>query len=186
MMKERSRTPKSWPAIATVFTNRQEKPVKLKTMLSKTSQKRSKIIFNSNKRHPLARFVTEETAALMFGIEPQQIYRIECWRNMVYVHGIGVSRFVSYADFPPVLGVAGPTFADFRRWRRRWYKRWRQRLAPEFWTRFFIYQFKQAETESDRQEWGELIAEVKALMSETELYKLRKLYSPEKYWQAGF
>ena len=155
-------------------------------MISKTSQRRSKIISKSKKPHSLARFVTEETVAFMFNIKSKQIYRIECWRNIVYVHGQGVSRFVSYADFPPVLGVSAPTFADFRKWRRRWYKRWGQKLAPEFWTNFFIYQFKQTQTKSDRQEWCELVGKVKELMSETELYKLRKLYSPEKYWQAGF
>ncbi|MDY6803016.1 MAG: hypothetical protein SXA11_04300 [Cyanobacteriota bacterium] len=123
---------------------------------------------------------------MMFGILPEQIYRIECWRNIVYVHGRGVSRFVSYADFPPVLGVAAPTLGDFRRWRRRWYKRWGQRLAPDFWTKFFADRLKQANSRGDRQEWRDLIAKVNELMSETELYKLRKIYSPEKYWEAGF
>lgn len=146
----------------------------------------SQIIYKSNSYHPFARFVTAETVALMFDLYPHQIYRIECWRYTVYVHAQGVSRFVSYADFPPILGVQAPNSSDFRRWRRRWYKRWRYQLAPEFWTKFFAYQFQQAASTAKRSDWGELVGQVKSLMSETELYKLRKLFSPEKYWLANF
>jgi len=60
----------------------------------------SKINHKSPVLHPLVRFVTEETAALLFNLKPEEIYRIDCWRHVVYVHGKGVSKFVSYADFP--------------------------------------------------------------------------------------
>ncbi|HAZ45331.1 MAG TPA: hypothetical protein DCZ55_12935, partial [Cyanobacteria bacterium UBA11371] len=55
--------------------------------------------------HRLARFVTKATAALLFNLKPEQIKRVECWRYVVYVNGEGVSQFVSYADFPPIVGV---------------------------------------------------------------------------------
>lgn len=75
----------------------------------------SKIIHKSPVLHPLARFVTEETIALLFEIKPEEIYRIECCRYVVYVYAKGISRFVSYADFPPILNVASPTSQDFSR-----------------------------------------------------------------------
>jgi hypothetical protein len=65
----------------------------------------SKIHHKSSVLHPLVRFVTEETAAMLFNLKPDEIYRIDCWQHVVYVHGKGVSKFVSYADFPPILGV---------------------------------------------------------------------------------
>lgn len=79
---------------------------------------------NSNSLHRLARFVTQ-TAAMMFNLEAEEIYQVERWANIVYVHGKGVSRFVSYADFPPVLGVASPSDQDFAFWRQRWKQRQR-------------------------------------------------------------
>ena len=63
----------------------------------------SKINHKSAILHPLVRFVTEETVALLLNLELEEIYRIDCWRHVVYVHGKGVSKFVSYADFPPIL-----------------------------------------------------------------------------------
>jgi hypothetical protein len=82
----------------------------------------SKIIHKSAIVHPLARFVTEQTVALMFNIQIEQIYQIQCWRYVVYVHGHGISKFVSYADFPAILEVEPPKAEDFVRWRKRWYK----------------------------------------------------------------
>lgn len=38
----------------------------------------SKISHKSVILHPLARFVTEETAALLFNLAPEEIYRIDC------------------------------------------------------------------------------------------------------------
>src|SRR6476469_8533299 len=59
----------------------------------------SKIIHKSSIVNPRSRFVTEETVALLFNISPEQIYRIDCCHNVVYVHAKGLSRFVSSADF---------------------------------------------------------------------------------------
>lgn len=142
----------------------------------------SKIIHKSAVIHPLARFVTEETVALLFNIEPEQIYRIECCRHMVYVHGQGVSRFVSYADFPPILGVEPPLAHDFVQWRKRWRKRWESNQAPEFWQEFYAYQFKHADSEPKLLEWGKLVNLVKSGLSEKALQQLRDVYSEEKYW----
>src|SRR6476469_581794 len=88
----------------------------------------SKIIHQSPIMHPLERFVTEETVALLFNISAEEIYRIECCRYMVYVHAKGISRFVSYADFPPIVGVNAIAPQDFG----RWYKRWKSKQAPAF------------------------------------------------------
>ena len=55
--------------------------------------------------HPLARFVTIEASALLLKVEAAQIKDIRCWPNVILVVGIGLSKFVSYADLPPILGV---------------------------------------------------------------------------------
>jgi len=95
------------------------------------------MIPTSKPKHPhrLARFVTKKTAALLCKIKSSDIYRIECWGNVVYVHGKGVSKFVSYADFGPILGVEPPSEADFVYWRKRWRKiqaPGQKNQAPEF------------------------------------------------------
>lgn len=140
----------------------------------------SKINHKSGVLHPLVRFVTEETAALLFNLDPEEIYRIDCWRHVVYVHGKGVSKFVSYADFPPILEVEAPTHQDFVRWRKRWKKRWKISLAPEFWTKFYKYQFKQASTEANLLSWGKLVAVVKSVLSVAAVEQLREAYRYEK------
>ena len=53
----------------------------------------SKINHKSPVLNSLVRFVTEETVALLFNLQPDEIYRIDCWRHVVYVHGKGVSKF---------------------------------------------------------------------------------------------
>ena len=142
----------------------------------------SKIIHKSPVLHPLARFVTEETVALLFNISPDQIYRIECCRYMVYVHAKGISRFVSYADFPPILAVELPKIQDFC----RWYKRWKGKKAPDFWTQFYIHQFKFATTADKQLAWGLLVAAVKSLFYETALQQLRDAYLYQKYRLENF
>lgn len=136
----------------------------------------SKIIHKSRILHHLARFVTEETVALLFKIKPEQIERIECWQYVVYVHGVGVSCFVSYADFPPILAVDAPTPIDFVRWR----KRWRSKFAPQFWQEFYTHQFECAFSIPELFEWGKLVARVKSALSEVVLQKLRKVFASEK------
>ncbi|MEG4588400.1 hypothetical protein QUA54_24750 [Microcoleus sp. MOSTC5] len=142
----------------------------------------SKIIHKSPVLHRLARFVTEETVALLFNISVDEIYRIECFRYMVYVHAKGISRFVSYADFPPILEVELPRIQDFG----RWYKRWKGTKAPDFWTQFYIHQFKYATTADKQLAWGLLVAVAKSLFSETALQQLRDAYLYEKYRRENF
>ncbi|MGB5959242.1 MAG: hypothetical protein WBG73_01180 [Coleofasciculaceae cyanobacterium] len=146
----------------------------------------SKINHKSGILHPLVRFVTEETVALLFNLQPDEIYRIDCWRHVVYIHGKGVSKFVSYADFPPHIGVETPTTQDFVRWRKRWKKRWKLNQAPKFWTQFYTYQFKQAATESKLLNWGKLIAVIKSVLSDTSVQQLREAYKQEKYLWHNF
>ena len=146
----------------------------------------SKINHKSPVLHPLVRFVTEETAAMLFNVEADEIYRIDCWRHVVYVHGKGVSKFVSYADFPPILGIEAPTNQDFVRWRKRWKKRWKISQAPEFWTKFYKYQFKEASTEANLLAWGNLVAIVKLVLSEAAVEQLREAYKQEKYLWENF
>jgi hypothetical protein len=146
----------------------------------------SKINHKSPVLHPLARFVIEEAVALLFDLDPDEIYRIDCWQHVVYVHGKGISKFVSYADFPPSLKVETPTHPDFVRWRKRWRNRWQIRHAPEFWTEYYKHQFKQASTEANLLAWGKLIAVIKSLLSLAAVEQLREAYKQEKYFWENF
>lgn len=144
----------------------------------------SKINHKSPILHTLARFVTEETAAVLFNLKPDEIYRIDCWRYVVYVHGKSISKFVSYADFPPILGVEAPTHQDVVRWRKRWRKRWKSQQAPTFWTNFYKYHFQHAVTESNFLAWGNLVAVVKTMFCVAAVEQLREAYRREKYhWE---
>ena len=142
----------------------------------------SKIIHKSSIVNPRSRFVTEETVALLFNISPEQIYRIECCHCMVYVHAQGISRFVSYADFPPILEVKRPCAQDFV----GWYKRWKRTQAPEFWTKFYTYNFKAAVSVDSLLEWGKLVATVKSVISASALQQLRDVYAQEKALMENF
>ena len=122
----------------------------------------SKIIHKSPVLHPLARFVTEETVALLFNISIDQIYRIECCRYMVYVHAKCISRFVSYADFPPILEVELLKIQDFG----RGYKRWKGKKQHLNFGHSFIYINSKTLLLADKQlAWGLLVAAVKSLFS---------------------
>ena len=66
-------------------------------------------------KHPQARFVTTEAIALLLNLKTEDIYRIDCWQYVIHVVGKGVSKFVSYADLPPIVGVEPPTNQDFVR-----------------------------------------------------------------------
>jgi hypothetical protein len=92
--------------------------------------------------HPFERFVTAEAVALMFQLQPREISRIECWRYIVYVCGKGVSRFVSYADFPPTEAIERLEARDFKRWEYRWYRRSKRRRVPDFWVKYYYYQLQ--------------------------------------------
>ncbi|MEG3851234.1 hypothetical protein QT971_30360 [Microcoleus sp. herbarium19] len=142
----------------------------------------SKIIHKSSIVNPRSRFVTEETVALLFNISPEQIYRIECCHNMVYVYAKGLSRFLSYADFPPIVEVNPPATQDFL----GWYKRWNAKLAPQFWTQFYTYNFKEAVSVDSLLEWGKLVGTVKSVISASALQQLRDVYAQEKALMENF
>lgn len=146
----------------------------------------SKIIHTSAILHPLARFVTEQTVALMFDLQPEQIYQIQCWRYVVYVHAEGISKFVSYADFPAILDVEPPKSQDFLRWRKRWYKQNRSQQAPEFWTAFYRYHFTHATSDQQLHQWGQLVGLVKEAIASPALEQLRQTYQQKKQlWNHG-
>ncbi|MBE9227146.1 hypothetical protein IQ264_17090 [Phormidium sp. LEGE 05292] len=136
----------------------------------------SKIVHKSPTLHPLARFVTEAAAALLFKISVEEIYKITCLRYVVHVHGKGVSRFVSYADFPPILSVNLPTALDFY----FWHKRWKKKPAQEFWQKFYTYQLKTTLSLEKLFQWHNLINLLKTLFSQTVLENLRETYTEQK------
>ncbi|HEY9853658.1 MAG TPA: hypothetical protein V6D28_29580 [Leptolyngbyaceae cyanobacterium] len=138
----------------------------------------SKILHKSPILHPLARFITEEAVALMFHLALENVYRITCLRYVVHVHGKGVSRFVSYADFSPILAVNPPTSSDFVFWRKRWHKK----PAQELWQKFYTIRFKNALSVMELFEWGTIVNMVKSLLSEEILTELRELYVEKKNW----
>lgn len=135
---------------------------------------------NSNPLHRLARFVSKQAAAMMFNRTTEEIYAVERWAHIVYVRGKGVSRFVSYADFPPSLEVAPPSDRDFAFWRRRWKQRQQQqKQAPPFWVQFFTSQFHQS-TSVELHNWGRLIKAIKFAFSEETLERLREIYRQQQ------
>ncbi|MFQ4144055.1 hypothetical protein [Chlorogloeopsis sp. ULAP02] len=147
--------------------------------LKKLVIRESKIVHKSPIIHSLARFVTEEAVALMFKIKFEDIYFVECWRYIVYVHAKGVSKFVSYADFPPIVGVKPPTSAEIAKWRRRWRKHpdaARKRQAPNWWLDFFVYEFWQALSETRLSNWSELVGLMKFAFNEETLQELQQSY----------
>ncbi|BAY90912.1 MULTISPECIES: hypothetical protein [unclassified Tolypothrix] len=148
----------------------------------------SKIVHKSAIVHPLARFVTEEAICLIFQISIEDIYTVECWRYMVYVHGKGLSKFVSYADFPPILGVKPSTQSDFIKWRRRWRKQHEphhHKQAPQWWAKFFIDEFCQAHSEAMLNNWVELIELIQFAFNQEKLELLRNRYRQEKFLLSG-
>lgn len=134
---------------------------------------------NTNPLHRLARFVSKQAAAIMFDLAVEEIYSVERWAHIVYVRGRGVSRFVSYADFPPKLGVAPPTDKDFALWRRRWRQRQRQQQkkhSPPFWLQFFAARFHQSPSIEVLHNWGKSIGFIKFAFNEDTLQRLRQSY----------
>lgn len=134
----------------------------------------------STPRHRLSRFVTKEAIARLLKIAVEQIYRFECWAHILYVHAQGMSRFVSYADFPPVVGVESPSGLDFGYWKRRMASL-KERYAPDFWVDFYAVKFREAVSVAELLEWGELVGAIKLMLSAIALESLRKVYVQEKH-----
>lgn len=124
--------------------------------------------------------MNKQAAALMFNLDENEIYLVDRWAHIVYVHGKGVSRFLSYADFPPNVEVAPPTNKDFVYWRRRWRKRQQaaqKKQAPPFWVQFFAYQFYNAPSVPELYRWDNLVGSIKFAFTEATLQRLRESFS---------
>jgi hypothetical protein len=134
----------------------------------------------STPAHRLSRFVTKEAVARLLKIAAEQIYRIERWRHILYVHAQGMSRFVSYADLPPILGVESPAALDFAFWKRRMARKQEQH-APNFWVGFYAEKFQKAVSVPELFEWGKLVGAIKFVLSAIELESLRNVYAQEKH-----
>ncbi|GAB1543880.1 hypothetical protein NUACC21_65560 [Scytonema sp. NUACC21] len=116
----------------------------------------------------------------MFNINLEDIYVVECWRYVVYVHGKGISKFVSYADFPPIIGVEPPTPIEFLKWRKRWRKHndpSQRKQAPKWWATFFTNEFWQAFSDSALCSWGELLCSIQFAFTELTFEELQQSYS---------
>jgi hypothetical protein len=50
---------------------------------------------------------------VLLNIDAAKIKEIRLWRYIILVVADGMSRFVSYAEIPPILGVAPLTVKDF-------------------------------------------------------------------------
>lgn len=124
--------------------------------------------------HPLARFVTKEAIALCLNLQPEQIYKIDCWRYVIHVVGKGVSTFVSYADLPPILGVEPPTDRDFWRWRKRFAKQNKQ--APQFWQEFYQQKLQQAASQIELDNWEIIIRTIEQIFPLDVLTALRTVF----------
>ena len=134
----------------------------------------------SNDVHPLSRFVTVEAIALLLNIDAGRIREIRLWRHMILVVAEGMSRFVSYAEIPPILGVAPPKIVDFLTWRKRW-RKLKTNHAPDFWCNFYAQQFGHTNCLEELKSWGQLIAIIKFALSQKVLQALRSLYAQEIY-----
>lgn len=148
----------------------------MSTTLTNTKLYASKIIHRSPILHPLARFVSGDAIAIMFNIPVAEIERIECYHYMVYVHARHVSRFVSYADFPPMVNVQSPNLYDGWRWRRRWRRRWHRSTAPAWWQDFYIKNICDSQTSDDLRNWRDLVTELGEFLSVETRIKIRDIY----------
>ncbi|MGL5058702.1 MAG: hypothetical protein ACRC62_01875 [Microcoleus sp.] len=128
--------------------------------------------------NPLARFVTKEAVAKVLKVKPEQIRSIRLWPYIIHVVGVGISRFVSYADMPPILGVDPPALQDCIRWRKRW--RRNQQLAPAFWVDFYEGKFRQSRSVDELYNWGKLVAKIKHGLLGSQVEWLRNIYCAVK------
>ena len=95
-----------------------------------------------------------------------------------------MSTFVSYADFPPILGVEQPTPKDFLTWRKRWKKN--KNKAPKIWAQFYTQKFRTVPTLREMYSWGELVGVIKSLLSQAAVEWLRSVYLQEKHALENF
>jgi hypothetical protein len=106
--------------------------------------------------NPQSRFATKAAVAMHLKRSTDEIYKISCWRYVVHVVGKKTSTFVSYADLPPIIGVALPNHRDVRAWRKRWKKY--DQIAPLFWHNFYMDKLRQVTTMQELQAWEEVLS----------------------------
>lgn len=126
--------------------------------------------------HPLCRFVTKDGVARLLKVPVKHIYHVRLWFRVILVVGKGISRFVSYADLPPILGVDLPQGRDYIYWRRRWPGKY----APDFWAQFYADRFQQATSMDRLFSWAKLVASIKYLLTPEGWESLRSLYQQKK------
>ncbi len=107
--------------------------------------------------HRLTRFVTKEAIARLLKIQPDHIWEIQRWAYVILVVGKGFSRFVSYADLPPVPHVALPDVPDILCWLRRW----KEKRSPRFWVEFYAEQIQETFAAEELLAWGKLVNRIK-------------------------
>lgn len=129
--------------------------------------------------HALARFVTPEAISLLLKIKIEQIKEIRLWPNVILVVAQGLTRFVSYADLPPIVEAEPPKKQDFIRWRKRWRKS-ETKQAPDFWQEFYKRKFQQAGSVGELYKWGVLVGVIKCALCQTTLSFLRNQYLQAK------
>lgn len=134
----------------------------------------------TNNIHPLARFVTTESVALVLKIPVEKIREIRCWARVILVVGQGLSKFVSYADLPPIVGVTPPTTLDFHYWRKRRLKLKIKQAPQETWGQFYALKFGQCLDIEQLISWGDLLNVVKTVLAESVVTALRTIYIREK------
>jgi len=125
--------------------------------------------------NPLARFVTPEAIALLLKINVSDIKEIRCWAHVILVVAKHLTRFVSYADLPPIVGVEPPTNKDFLTWRKRWQKT-KTYQAPSFWVQFYAAKLRQSGSFNQLYTWGRLLSLITFALSITSLEALRKVF----------
>ncbi len=133
----------------------------------------------SNLIHPLARFVTIESVALILKVPGEKIREIRCWARVILVVGQGLSKFVSYADLPPVVEATPPTIKDFNYWRKRRLKL-KVKQAPETWGQFYALKLGECLDTEELASWGKLLGVIKTVLAESVLTALRTIYVREK------
>jgi hypothetical protein len=106
--------------------------------------------------NPQSRFATTEAIAMHLKRSPAEIYKVNCWKYVVHVVGKKMSTFVSYADLPPIVGVALPNHRDVRAWRKRWKKY--DHTAPLFWHNFYVEKLRQVSSMEELQAWEEVLS----------------------------
>lgn len=130
--------------------------------------------------HPQTRFVTVEAIAQLLSVHPEQLREIRCWAHVILVVGEGISKFVSYADLPPIVGVEPPTAKDFLRWRKRWHKN-KTYQAPRFWVEFYAQKFPQAACAEELYAWEQLVDTIKFGLDLASVQWLQSVCAQQKY-----